>query len=137
MSEGFKQAKAEGQTDKVKALAKRGIFKKPSIKQAKSSWVVLVNYLRAQELLPVVIFAFSKKVCEVSSSSSSSRSSSSSMKRRMRVERPLALFFCMTISARRSCCSSPRLTICSFHVCFCVLLGLCLRNVQYGFDDEQ
>lgn len=64
LPEGFKAAKTEGITDKNKALQKRGIFKKPSLKQAKSSWVVLISYLQKQELLPVVIFAFSKKVCE-------------------------------------------------------------------------
>jgi antiviral helicase SKI2 len=64
LPEGFKAAKAEGQTEKTKALAKRGIFKKPSLRQTKSSWVVLINYLKANLLLPVVIFAFSKRVCE-------------------------------------------------------------------------
>lgn len=64
MSEGFKNAKAEGMTAKKLDQQRRGIFKKPSLKQTKSSWVVLINYLQKQELLPVVIFAFSKKVCE-------------------------------------------------------------------------
>jgi superfamily II DNA/RNA helicase len=64
MSEGFKNAKLEGLTIKKQEQQRKGIFKKPSIKQAKNTWIVLINYLQKQELLPVVIFAFSKKVCE-------------------------------------------------------------------------
>ena len=64
LPEGFKNAKAEGLTVKKLDQQKRGIFKKPSLKQTKSTWIVLINYLQKQELLPVVIFAFSKKVCE-------------------------------------------------------------------------
>ena len=63
-SESFKNARMEGMTVKKLDQQKRGIFKKPSMKQAKSTWTVLINYLQKQELLPVVIFAFSKKVCE-------------------------------------------------------------------------
>lgn len=64
ISDGFKNAKAEGMTEKKLALQKKGIVKKASLRQAKSSWVVLIQYLSKQDLLPVVIFAFSKKVCE-------------------------------------------------------------------------
>jgi antiviral helicase SKI2 len=64
LTDGFKNAKNEGLTDKIKDQQRRGYFKRPSLRQAKSSWVVLINYLKKNELLPVVIFAFSKKVCE-------------------------------------------------------------------------
>jgi antiviral helicase SKI2 len=64
MPEGFKAARAEGLTAKVKEQQRRGYYKRPSLRQAKSSWVELIRFLKAQELLPVVIFAFSKKVCE-------------------------------------------------------------------------
>jgi len=64
LPEGFKAARAEGLTAKVKEQQKRGYYKRPSLRQAKSSWVVLIQFLKTQELLPVVIFAFSKKVCE-------------------------------------------------------------------------
>lgn len=100
LSDGFKAAKNEGLTDKVRAMQKRGIFKRPSLKQAKSSWVVLINYLKSQELLPVVIFAFSKKVCEVSE--------------RGGVQGPL----------RRFSLQPPPFSICVFHSHFVFLLLL-------------
>lgn len=64
ITEGFKKAREEGLTAKVQAQQKRGFFKRPSLRQARSSWVVLIQYLQKNDLLPVVIFAFSKKVCE-------------------------------------------------------------------------
>jgi len=64
--DGFKAARNEGMTEKVKAQQRRGIFKKPSLRQAKNSWIQLVKYLQQHQLLPVVIFAFSKKIVEES-----------------------------------------------------------------------
>jgi hypothetical protein len=64
MSEGFKNAKLEGLTAKKLDQQKRGIFNRKSQRSTKNSWIVLVHYLQKQNLLPVVIFAFSKKVCE-------------------------------------------------------------------------
>lgn len=57
-------AKQEGMTDKKRYSEKKGIVKRQSARAQQSTWFALVNHLKNNELLPCVIFAFSKKVCE-------------------------------------------------------------------------
>lgn len=63
-SEAFKNAKLEGVTDKKKQQERSGFVKRTSFKQIRNGWLQLINYLKKNELLPAVIFAFSKKICQ-------------------------------------------------------------------------
>ncbi len=73
-SDGFKQARLEGETDKdrekKKAVASlgrgAGYFKPQKFTSEKGQWSSLVQYLKKRELLPVAVFYFSKKKCEES-----------------------------------------------------------------------
>jgi len=66
--EAFKNAKLDGITAKRKEMEKKGIVKRGSTKGG-NNWLNLLKYLRTQDLLPVVIFSFSKRMCEQSAGS--------------------------------------------------------------------
>jgi len=58
-TEGFRQARIENKRQEKEAAKKRG-----SGRDGKNRWLQLVQYLLKLQLLPVVIFSFSKRICE-------------------------------------------------------------------------